>query len=79
MTQRTVRVELKIKSATVENVDDKLVVKAIWTRGNNAVDTRKRKLGPGHEIAKFNDTFQMKTNMDFDIPSGKFYDKPSTL
>ena len=57
MTQRTVRIELKIKSATVENCTDKLTVIAIWKRGKRAIDTRKRKLGPGHEVAKFNDTF----------------------
>ena len=57
MTQRTVRIELKIKSATVENIDDKLTVIANWKRGKRSIDTRKRKLGPGHEVAKFNDTF----------------------
>ena len=57
MTQRTVRIELKIKSATVENVDDKLTVIANWQRGKRSIETRKRKLGPGHETAKFNDTF----------------------
>ena len=37
MTQRTVRIELKIKSATVENVDDKLTVIANWQRGNTNI------------------------------------------
>ena len=64
--QKTIRVEIKIINATVHNVDETIEVCALWKRGTKSIDTRKRKLGPTTHVARFNDTFQMKTKMNWD-------------
>ena len=77
---RTVSVDVKIKSVTVNKVDEKMEVIAIWKRGERSIDTqRKGKLGPGKINTRFGDQFKMKANLPYDTHSGKFSDKEGTI
>lgn len=51
----------------------------LWKRGKRAIDTKKKELGPTLPKAKFNDKFEMKTNMDYDQTIQKFTKKSSIL
>ena len=77
--QKTLIVELNIKSANVQNVPELIDVVVLWKRGKRAIDTRKKQLGPTISKANFKDKFEMKTNMDFDLIANKFIRKSSVL
>ena len=51
----------------------------LWQRGNKAIDTKVKTLGPNSEVAVFNEKFQMKTAIDWDSLRSKFGKKKSLL
>ena len=54
-------------------------VVVIWKRGAKTIDTKVKQVTPTNPEAIFNDKFQMKTQLDYDILLKKFARKKSDL
>lgn len=64
--QRKVSIDLNIRSATVK-VDEPMEILIVWKRGTKKIDTRSRIIDQNRSQAVFNEKFQMKTALDYDM------------
>jgi len=60
-------------------MDEVMDVVVIWKRGAKTIDTKVKQVTPTNPEAIFNDKFQMKTQLDYDILLKKFARKKSDL
>jgi hypothetical protein len=54
-------------------------VVVLWKRGKNTIDTKVKQVGPGQQVALFNEKFQMKTQLEYDTLKRQYVRKKSDL
>ena len=75
---RKVAIDLNIRSAYIK-LEDPMEVYIEWQRGEKHIDTKAKDIDPTINIATFNEKFQMKTGLDYDVATKQFLPKKSVL
>ena len=67
-------VELKISAVRLTNAEDLGEFSICWVRSSQKINTKFYKASEGR--IKFGDKFMMTTNMEYDLETGKLFNKP---
>ena len=79
LAQRNIELVIKVKHAVLMNVDEPKMLSVLWRRGKRELESKAGELNPATHEAVFDDSFRMKTTLDYDIDTKKFQENKLSI
>ncbi len=64
--QKKIAIDLNIRQASIA-VKEAMDIVILWKRGNKKIDTQVKPISPSTQVSVFNEKFQMKTQLEWDV------------